>query len=265
MRLQAPSPVLTLKHAEKLLQTMKLPGLEEQLDNLVLWLARNSKGYGGTVDRIADNAVGAVGAADLTGLRFVTQYAHSTGLINAITASGQQGTEYLAVCLSFAGWDRYETIQRGAKNSRLAFMAMKFGDAETNRIYRDFFKHAVAQTGFELRRNDEEQRAGLIDDLMRVQIRQSRFVISDLTHHNNGAYWEAGYAEGLGKPVIYTCHEAHFNDPDRGAHFDTNHHLTVLWNPDNMTPAIEKLKATIRATLPEDASLQDAPTQPDRP
>ena len=23
------------------------------------------------------------------------------------------------------------------------------------------------------------------------------------SHHNNGAYWEAGFARGLGKPVIY--------------------------------------------------------------
>ena len=36
-------------------------------------------------------------------------------------------------------------------------------------------------------------------------IRDAKFVIADLTHDNNGAYWEAGYAEGLGKPVIYIC------------------------------------------------------------
>jgi len=93
---------------------------------------------------------------------------------------------------------------------------MKFGNTETERISVDFFKPAVAKTGFELRRNDEAQRAGLIDDLMRVQIRQSRFVISDLTDHNNGAYWEAGYAEGLGKPVIYTCRTDHFDTPEGG-------------------------------------------------
>ncbi len=136
-------------------------------------------------------------------------------------------------------------------------MGMKFGNTETERISVDFFKPAVAKTGFELRRNDEAQRAGLIDALMRVQIRQSRFVISDLTDHNNGAYWEAGYAEGLGKPVIYTCRTDHFDSPDIGAHFDTNHHLTVLWHPDDMESAVEKLKATIRATLPDEAALQD--------
>ena len=38
-------------------------------------------------------------------------------------------------------------------------------------------------------------------------VRDAAFVISDLTHDNSGAYWEAGYAEGLGKPVIYICEE----------------------------------------------------------
>jgi nucleoside 2-deoxyribosyltransferase len=63
----------------------------------------------------------------------------------------------------------------------------------------------VAATGFILRRLDDEPKAGLIDDRMRAEIQASRFVIVDLTHMNRGAYWEAGYAEGLGKPVIYTC------------------------------------------------------------
>jgi nucleoside 2-deoxyribosyltransferase len=135
-------------------------------------------------------------------------------------------------------------------------MAMKFGEPETDRIYGEHFKAAVQETGFELRRNDESQRAGLIDDLMRVQIRQSRFVIADLTDHSNGAYWEAGYAEGLGKPVIYTCRKDVFEDPTGGAHFDTNHHLTVVWDPADMTRAVAQLKATIRATLPEDARFE---------
>jgi len=32
---------------------------------------------------------------------------------------------------------------------------------------------------------------------MRLEIRRSRFAVVDLTHGNRGAYWEAGFAEGL--------------------------------------------------------------------
>ena len=78
-------------------------------------------------------------------------------------------------------------------------------------------------------------------------------LISDLTHHNNGAYWEAGYAEGLGKPVIYTCRE----DVMKDTHFDTNHHLIVKWTTKGIADAVDRLKATIRATLLGDAKLED--------
>jgi nucleoside 2-deoxyribosyltransferase len=132
---------------------------------------------------------------------------------------------------------------------------MKFGDEELDKIFAKCFKPAVEQTGFELIRLDEKPRAGLIDDQLRVEIRSSRFLIADLTHGNFGAYWEAGYAEGLGKPVIYTCEKAVFDNQE--IHFDTNHHLTVLWNADNLEEAAKRLKSTIRATLPADAKLDD--------
>ena len=64
--------------------------------------------------------------------------------------------------------------------------------------------------GFDLFKSDDEPRAGLIDDQLRVDIQSSDFLIADLTHDNLGAYWEAGYAEGLGKPVIYTCEQENF-------------------------------------------------------
>jgi hypothetical protein len=66
---------------------------------------------------------------------------------------------------------------------------------------------------------------------------------------------EAGFAEGLGKPVIYTCKKEAFEK--EGTHFDTNHHLTVVWEPGKLPVALEALKATIRATLPIEAKMMD--------
>jgi hypothetical protein len=84
-------------------------------------------------------------------------------------------------------------------------MAMKFGDATLNDVVENHFRPAVARAGFNLRLLTDEQPAGLIDDQLRAAILGSRFLISDLTHGNQGAYWEAGFAEGLGLPVVYTC------------------------------------------------------------
>ena len=90
---------------------------------------------------------------------------------------------------------------------------------------------------------------------MRAEIQSSDFLIADLTHDNFGAYWEAGYAEGLGKPVIYTCEKSKF--ANASTHFDTNHHLTIKWDLGEPESAGNDLVATIRATLPRLARLAD--------
>ena len=159
------------------------------------------------------------------------------------------------VTLSFEGWDYFEQLRRDGPSYQKAFMAMKFGDSLLNEIFEKVFKPCVKQAGFELIRLDDVPRAGLIDDRLRVEIQSSDYIISDLTHDNLGAYWEAGYAEGLGKPVIYTCEKEKFQ-ADK-THFDTNHHLTIIWDNDAPESAGENLKATIRATLPQLAKQED--------
>lgn len=79
-------------------------------------------------------------------------------------------------------------------------MAMPFGDDRLNQVF-TAFKTAVADMGFDLRRIIDAPPPGLIDDRLRVEIRKSRFMICELTNSNPGAYWEAGFAEGLAKTL----------------------------------------------------------------
>ena len=155
-----------------------------------------------------------------------------------------------SVGLTFKGWRRYGELRRARVDSKLAFMAMPFGDARLDQVF-NTFKTAVADTGFELQRIIDDPPAGLIDDRLRVEIRKSRFMICELTNSNAGAYWEAGFAEGLGRPVIYSCEKSFFDA--KRTHFDTNHCHTVLWVPEDVADAAIRMKATIRATLPTEA------------
>lgn len=157
--------------------------------------------------------------------------------------------------LTWDGWERYESLSYQENASRKIFMAMQFGDAELDHAVHNCFKPAVMTTGFELNLLTDGQGAGCIDDQMRVAIRTSRLVLADLTHRNPGTYWEGGFAEGLGKPVIYTCRKDVW-DREK-THFDTNHLVTVVWNPNHLPKAAAELKATIRATLPDTAKLTD--------
>ncbi len=229
-----------------------LPTPSEQVDNLIRWFGENvSAGRYVTIEPLIFQSI--IGAKNKDGLMWILNHLVNSGFLQHET-SGVNLEPYV-LTLSFDGWQYYEQLKRGTIDNRKAFMAMKFGDLQLNEIVEKYFKPAIACTGFELYSLNEKPKAGLIDDHLRVEIRNSRFLISDLTHENAGAYWEAGYAEGLGKPVIYTCNKEKF-DKEK-SHFDTNHHLTITWDDKEPQKAMEMLKATIRATLPDEAKLTD--------
>lgn len=159
-----------------------------------------------------------------------------------------EGTAFMGVNLTLEGWKRYEQEKRGEFERNYGFIAMQFDDPDLDGFVRDVVKPAVKKdTGYDLVDMRDVGRAGIIDNLMRIQIRDSAFVIADLTHDNHGAYWEAGYAEGLGKPVIYICEKAKFDK--KKSHFDTSHCTTVLWSIDDPEEFKRQLVATLRRSL----------------
>ncbi len=237
----------------EVLTSSELPSIIEQADNLLRHFASTVKEPGKELRiEASEEWIGITGAITKAGVNALLLY-----LINEHYLVIPNPSQMRVLSMTVRGWVHYEEIQKQAKDSTIAFMAMKFGAPELDRIVEDVFRPAVAQTGFRLQKLTDEQKAGLIDDQLRLQIRRARILIADLTHANNGAYWEAGFAEGLGIPVIYTCKKSIFDDEKTKPHFDTNHYLTVVWDPDNLEEAANKLKATIRATLPEAAKMVD--------
>ena len=185
-----------------------------------------------------------------SGLRWIIQQLSAERFFDFQYLGGK-----VRLSLSLIGWNRYAALKQKAVNSRTAFMAMKFGDTVLDAVVRDHFRPAVAKTGFELRLLTDEQPAGLIDNQLRAAILSARFLIADLSHGNPGAYWEAGFADGLGLPVIYTCQLEKWAISK--THFDTNHMLTVEWDTRDPAKAGEKLTAIIRATLRAEAKQAD--------
>jgi hypothetical protein len=245
------------KRAKDLLTNTELPKPGELLDNFILWAGRTQPSLGGACE-VTDNLPALIGAIDIDDVAFLVEHCKQAGLLKGnVERFGNGSVAFLPLQLTVAGWVRFEELRRGSSAIRSAFMAMQFGIDELDSLYNAHLRPAVAATGFDLRRVDEHQAAGLIDDNLRVKIRQSRFLIAELTHQNRGAYWEAGFAEGLGKPVIYMCRKDVFEDRTLGTHFDTNHHLTVVWEPSKIEDCIRRLKDTIRATLPAEAVLDD--------
>lgn len=252
--------LVTSHSLESIIQDTKLPDASALQDNLLLYMHSELAGPGESTELWAPAMRGWLGALSSASSRWVIDQALAANLLEGTAVrplGGDDEFRLLNATLTIKGWTRVEELLRSANGSRKGFMAMKFGDPQLDAVFRDHFKPAVHQAGFELMRLDDEPRAGLIDDRLRLEIRTSRFLVADLSHANAGAYWEAGFAEGLGRPVIYTCRKEVFDDPKTKPHFDTNHYLTVVWDPADPVTAAEQLKTVIRVTLPTEAMLID--------
>ena len=136
--------------------------------------------------------------------------------------------------------------QRTNVDSSQTFVAMWFDDSMTA-AYADGVELGVRDAGYEPLRIDQKEHINRIDDEIIGEIRRSRFVVADFTHGRDGArggvYYEAGFAHGLGLPVIFTCQEGSIET----LHFDTSHYSHIVWS----TPADlrEKLRNRILAVI----------------
>lgn len=139
------------------------------------------------------------------------------------------------------GWMRIEELQRAYRHSNTAFVAMWFDD--TMKEAREAIKQAVEECGYQFRIIDEKEHNNQIVPEIFYEIKQSRFVISDLTGHRTGVYYEAGFAEGIGKQVILTCRQDDFEM----RHFDVAQKSTVIWADKNdlKERLIKRIVATV--------------------
>ena len=141
-----------------------------------------------------------------------------------------------------SGWARVENTEKDDSDNKNVFIAMSF-DESMNEV-RNTLKKVIISNGYNPRIMDEIEHNHQIVPEMLYEIRQAKFVIAELTGHNNGAYFEAGYALGLGKDVIQVCRKDTFGS-DR--HFDVKQVNTILW--ENQEDLYKRLDARIKATI----------------
>ncbi len=132
--------------------------------------------------------------------------------------------------------------------SSIGFCAMWF-NTEVFSLWTEVIEPATRAAGYEPLRIDSKQHNGKIDDEIMASIRASRFVVSDFTGNRGGVYYEAGFAHGLGLPVIFMCREGD------DLHFDIRQYNCIFWNPENLEDAQSRLKNRILATLGQGPKL----------
>jgi nucleoside 2-deoxyribosyltransferase len=150
------------------------------------------------------------------------------------------------IILTARGLERIDELERNiaGKDSRQAFVAMWF-DSSLDKAWEDGFeKSCDAAGGYKALRMNLKEHNQKICDAIIAEIRKSRFLVADFTGHRGGVYFEAGYALGLGIPVIWTCREDHLEK----THFDTRQYNHVVWKDEK--DLFVKLKRRIEATIP---------------
>lgn len=154
-------------------------------------------------------------------------------------ATHQDENAFVTLSLLPQGYSRIDGLQKNSAKGKNALCAMKFGD--DTKPLREAIRAGIKGAGYNAIFIDEVQHNDFITPELLKYIRESKFVVADLTHQNNGAYFEEGYAMGLGKPVIQLCQK------DTKLHFDIAQKNTIMWEKEEDIPL--QLSNRIKATI----------------
>jgi hypothetical protein len=186
-----------------------------------------------------------------------------TCIITSLEKLGYLDLTHTSTTLTLEGMDRAEKLLSESARSEQCFVAMWFHE-EIRSIYDKYISRAVIDAGFKPIMIALEEFNDDICDKIMAEIKRSRFVIADFTGHRGGVYFEAGYAYGLGLPVIWTCRNDWFNTEvskvvktiegteveileNRQIHFDIEHFNFILWETGE--ELYDKIKNRILASL----------------
>jgi hypothetical protein len=174
-------------------------------------------------------------------------------LMRAFEQEGIIGLEGELYRLSAEGLRRLDDLGAVTDTSE-AFVAMWFS-AEMEEAYTSGFEPAIVDNGYDAMRIDKKEHINKIDDEIIAEIRRSRFLVADFTSEivkverqtfavpRGGVYYEAGFAQGIGIPVIWCVR----SDCIDFVHFDTRQYAHIVWN--NPEDLRDRLRNRIGAVI----------------
>ena len=220
--------------------------MHERAERLLKFIGRQSVAIGDSVvllgerrsltSDIDNRAMAWSESTTLQEVEFLVTYMIDQGWIKRQTLDLIQDAYYV---VTVDGYRRIGELKTNAESTQ-AFVAMWF-DEEMVAAYMNGVEPAIESAGYKPVRIDQKVDVVKIDDEIIAEIRRSRFLVADFTHGKAGArggvYFEAGFAFGLGIPVIYTCRE----DAIDKIHFDTRQYHHTTWkDPNDLRGKLEK-------------------------
>jgi nucleoside 2-deoxyribosyltransferase len=163
---------------------------------------------------------------DWDAVKALMDHLERQGYVTAVHERTPQGNYKYAVTVE--GHHKVESIV-GSTVSKQAFVAMWF-DPSMDEIYEKGIAPAIEGSGYDAKVINRDPTVDKIDDAIIAEIRRSKFIVADFTQGADGArggvYFEAGFAMGLGIPVIFACH----HDMTKSLHFDTRQYNHIVWS-----------------------------------
>ncbi len=237
----------------------------DRIDRILLALSRRSKFFGEQLYLSHEEMKSMMfltrfdkSGQDLESIDIDMQFGE---ICNYLTANGfakiSGDGEGVYVTLLAEGWRRVDELQKSGSDSKDVFVSMSF--APSAKETREAIRNGIIQAGFSPEFIDEIiHNRQIVPEMFRL-IRESRFLILEISEPNYGAYYEAGYALGLGKEVIITCSAEVFNHKYESEeekkyerylkpHFDIAQKQILVWNSydDLSLKLCEWIKALIR-------------------
>jgi nucleoside 2-deoxyribosyltransferase len=226
---QQRSNYITLRTSQEEMLNDFPSNIVELQERTLMVLQKKYPRYGQEIDKIEPYECF---AEDENALVFIFKTLKHNGFININTSK--------TISIAEKGWFEIEKLIHH-NYSKQVFVAMSF-DSTMLPAYQAIEK-AISECGFTPVRIDKKEHNNEISGEILYEIRKSHFVISDVTGHKNGVYFEAGFAIGQKKPVIWSCHKDDFGK----VHFDTRQYNHILWNDEK--DLYEKMKDRIMGTI----------------
>jgi len=236
---KSPKPVLhTLSEnqIENIIERYQKKTIHEKLDRLIQYAEKKSSYFGENIKSSIDSSKDypVTYSKNIWEFKNIFNQARKVGLLQS------ESRDHLA--LTWAGWQRAEEIKEAGMLSKKCFVAMSCSE-NMSEIYKQGIKKAVIEAGYEPIFIEKEEHNEKICDLIIVEIRACKFLIVDVTEQRQNVYYEAGFAHGLNRDVIWTCKQDEIED----VHFDTRQYNHITW--ENAEDLKKKLVNRIKATI----------------
>lgn len=235
----------------------------DKINRILIWLEKNSHQYG--IFTVEDSK-------KLESVFFIQKYANNGFSLDYQTIQKQYTfiTHYLSsekhyvlfskqgdnpsFMITPDGYEKLEKINENKKEVKKVFVAMAFNENTNNT--REAIRKGIQKAEYDATLIDEIiHNKQIVPEMLRL-IRESKLLVMDITEPNYGAYYEAGYAQGLGKEVIITCSDKVFSkkyesEEDKKMmkyikpHFDIAQKQILVWHDEE--DLTNKLKEWIKA------------------